>query len=160
MTRTLTLALATLLALLMLAPLAHAQETLLDPRVFEIGRLLRCPTCVAESVSESSAPIAREMREIIQEQLDAGSSKAEILAFFQDRYGDWILLDPPRTGALLWVWVLPVLVAVGGLVSAVVLMRRWRAAAETAPDVNPEDLERVRAALRAAENPSNPNAGA
>lgn len=161
-TRTLSLALATLLALVALLPFAHAQEMMLDPRVFDIGRLLRCPTCVAESVSESSAPIAREMRQIIQEQLDEGRTQAEILAFFQDRYGDWILLDPPRTGALLWVWLLPVIVAVGGLVSAVVMMRRWQnaAASISTAGVDPEDLERVRAALRAAETPSNPNAGA
>ncbi|MFO8149841.1 MAG: cytochrome c-type biogenesis protein CcmH [Trueperaceae bacterium] len=129
-----------------------AQDIMLDPRVFEIGNELRCPTCVAESVGESNASIAREMRQIIQEQLDEGRTRAEILAFFQDRYGDWILLSPPRRGVLLLVWLLPVaavLVAGGGLV---MLVRRWRAAAEegVAP-VAAEDLARVRAALSGAD---------
>ncbi len=126
-----------------------AQDIVLDPRVFQIGNELRCPTCVAESVGESNAAIAREMRQIIQEQLDEGRTRSEILAFFQDRYGDWILLSPPRRGVLLLVWLLPiaaVVVAGGGLV---VLVRRWRAAADTVTPVDAEDLARVRAALAA-----------
>jgi len=128
---------------------AFAQDIVLDPRVFQIGNELRCPTCVAESVGESNAAIAREMRQIIQEQLDEGRTRAEILAFFQDRYGDWILLSLSRRGVLLLVWLLPiaaVVVAGGGLV---VLMRRWRAAADTVTPVDAEGLARVRAALDA-----------
>ncbi|MBW6455069.1 MAG: cytochrome c-type biogenesis protein CcmH [Trueperaceae bacterium] len=126
---------------------AFAQDIVLDSRVFDIGNELRCPTCVAESVGESNAAIAREMRQIIQEQLDEGRTRAEILGYFQERYGDWILLSPPRRGVLLIVWLLPVaavLVAGGGLF---VLVRRWRAAADEVAPVAGEDLARVRAAL-------------
>jgi len=146
------LALAAVAALLLGA--TQAQDIMLDPEVFEIGNELRCPTCVAESVAESNASIAREMRQIIQEQLDEGRTRGEILAFFQDRYGDWILLSPPRRGMLLLVWLLPVaavLVAGGGLF---LLVRRWRAAADAVMPVAAEDLERVRAALAGAEGRS------
>lgn len=139
-------------AILMLATFATgiAQERALDPRVFEIGAGLRCPTCVSESVAESSSAIAREMRLLIQDQLDAGSSQAEINAFFQERYGDWILLDPPRTGIMLVVWLLPIAALAIGAVALALLMRRWRAAAaETPPELDPADLARVRAALAA-----------
>jgi cytochrome c-type biogenesis protein CcmH len=135
----------------LLLGVAFAQDIVLDPQVFDIGNELRCPTCVAESVGESNAAIAREMRQIIQEQLDEGRTRAEILAFFQDRYGDWILLSPPRRGVLLLVWLVPIaalLVAAGGLV---VLVRRWRAAADTVVPVAAEDLARVRAALAGSE---------
>ena len=137
------------LALLLLPLLgaALAQDVLLDPRVFEIGRDLRCPTCVAESVSESNAAIAREMRQIIQEQLDEGRTRQEILGFFQDRYGDWVLLSPPRRGLLLFVWLLPVAATVAAAVFLMVLVRRWRAAAEEVAPVAAEDFARVRAAL-------------
>jgi len=136
---------------------AFAQDIVLDPRVFEIGNELRCPTCVAESVGESSAAIAREMRQIIQEQLDEGRTRAEILAFFQDRYGDWILLSPPRRGVLLLVWLLPIaaVVVAGGSLFVLMrrwraaAMRRWRAAADTVTPVDAEGLARVRAALAA-----------
>ena len=70
----------------------------LQSRVFEIARQLRCPVCVSESVGDSNASIAIEMRNQIQDQLEAGRSEAEIMAFFQERYGDWILLEPPRRG--------------------------------------------------------------
>ncbi len=128
---------------------AAAQDRELDPRVFEIGRELRCPTCVAESVSESNAAIAREMRALIQEQLDQGSSRTEVLAFFQERYGDWILYNPPMRGLNLIVWALPVVVALLAVAYVARLLRRWRAAADTAPDdVDPDDLDRVRAELQ------------
>ena len=143
-------ALAAGVAVLLLG-VALAQDIVLDPRVFEIGNELRCPTCVAESVGESNASIAREMRQIIQEQLDEGRTRAEILAFFEDRYGDWILLSPPRRGVLLLVWLVPIaalLVAAGGLV---LMVRRWRAAADAVVPVAGEDLARVRAALAGTE---------
>lgn len=136
--------------------LAAAQAEALDPEVFSIGNELRCPTCVSESVSESSSAIAREMRVIIQDQLDEGRTRAEILAFFQERYGDWILLNPPARGILLIVWILPALAVLAGVVLLVRLMRRWRSAADEVQEVDPADRERVRAALAA----STPPAGA
>ena len=125
-----------------------AQERPLDPRVFEIGRELRCPTCVAESVGESNAAIAREMRVLIQEQLDLGANRAEVLAFFQERYGDWILLNPPMRGMNLLVWLLPVVAAAIGLLLLAHLLKRWRGAAEEPVTVDPAELERVRAELQ------------
>jgi len=125
---------------------AWAQDAVLDPEVFEIGRSLRCPTCVSESVAESSAAVAQEMRRIIQEQLDDGRSRAEIIAFFQSSYGDWILLEPPARGIFLIVWAAPILALLAAAAALVLLVRRWRAAADT-PPADPADLERVRAAL-------------
>ncbi len=143
------------LALLLgaLASLAWAQTEVFEPEVFSIGNELRCPTCVSESVSESSSAIAREMRVIIQDQLNEGRSRAEILAFFQDRYGDWILLNPPARGVLLIVWILPALAVLVGAVLLVRLVRRWRRAADEVPEIDAADRERVRAALAAA-NPT------
>jgi cytochrome c-type biogenesis protein CcmH len=126
-----------------------AQQRALDPEVFVIGDELRCPTCVSESVAESNSAIAREMRVLIQDQLDQGRSRAEILAFFQERYGDWILLNPPRTGILLLVWLLPVAALLVGAAVMLVLIRRWRRAADAVVEVADDDRERVRAALAA-----------
>jgi cytochrome c-type biogenesis protein CcmH len=135
--------------LLALASLAPAQPQELDPRVFEIAGALRCPTCVSESVAQSSSPIAREMRAIIQEQLDAGANRGEVLAFFQERYGDWILLEPPKRGLHLVVWLAPVAAMIAGAALLVVLLRRWRVAGDTPVAADPVDLARVRAALAA-----------
>ena len=144
-TRLLT-ALAVVLAACISA-LALAQDGGLDQRVFEIARQLRCPVCVSESVADSNARVSIEMREVIQQQLEEGRSEAEILAFFQNRYGDWILLEPPRRGVHLVVWLLPVIAVVLAAVGLGMYVRRWLAAGRATPDVDDADLERVRREL-------------
>jgi cytochrome c-type biogenesis protein CcmH len=135
--------------------LAAAQELQLEKQVFEIGRQLRCPVCVSESVADSNAQISIEMRQLIQEQLEEGRNEREILAFFQDRYGDWILLNPPKRGLHLIVWLLPALVGLGGAFALVVLLRRWLKSTAAQLEVDEADLERVRAELeQASEGPS------
>ena len=138
-----------LLLLLALLSLAAAQNevTELDPRVFEIGGQLRCPVCVSESVAESSSPTSLEMRQIIQEQLAQGRSEAEILSFFQERYGDWILLEPPKRGLHLLVWILPVIAGIVGLVTLALFVRRWTRASREPIIADENDLRRVRDAL-------------
>jgi len=126
---------------------ALAQEVQLETRVFEIARQLRCPSCVSESVSDSSAPIAQQMREIIQDQLVEGRSETEILAYFQTRYGDWILLDPPKRGIHLVAWLLPVIVGVVAVAVVALLARRWLANSRKTIEATPEELARVRSQL-------------
>ena len=152
-----------LASLLLLVPgPARAQsagggELQLESRVFEIARQLRCPTCVSESVGDSNAAISIEMRETIRAQLQQGRSEAEILAFFQERYGDWILLEPPRRGIHLLVWWLPGIALVAGAGGLALLMVRWTRAgrrADAEGSVEDGDLARVRAALDQEEAPS------
>lgn len=125
----------------------------LEQEVFEIGRKLRCPTCVSEAVADSDAGISIEMRTIIREQLREGKSEAEILAFFQERYGDWILLEPPRRGVHLIVWILPVIAAVTGATLLITFVRRWTQAAGAPVSATDEDLERVRRQLKELQEP-------
>lgn len=126
---------------------AWAQEGNLDQRVFEIAHQLRCPVCVSESVADSSSRVAIEMRDLIQQQLEEGRSEAEILAFFRDRYGDWILLEPPRQGIHLLVWLLPAVVLLAGAVGLGLFVRRWLRAGRDTPEVDAADLSRVRDAI-------------
>ncbi|WP_245526777.1 cytochrome c-type biogenesis protein [Marinithermus hydrothermalis] len=81
----------------------------LSPEVFQIAKELRCPVCQGESIAESNAELSQESRRLIAEMLAEGKSKEEILQFFVDRYGEWILYSPPRKGITLWVWIGPVL---------------------------------------------------
>ncbi len=139
------------LCVFVVSSFAFAQDVTpatLDPQVFEIAGELRCPVCTAESVGDSSAPIAVEMRNVIQEQLGQGKSEKEILAFFQERYGDWILLNPPKRGIHLLVWLLPLIVAVIGVGFLVMYLRRWTKQAKAPIEASAEDLERVREEMK------------
>ncbi|MDA0700339.1 MAG: cytochrome c-type biogenesis protein CcmH, partial [bacterium] len=127
---------------LLLPAAAWGQDTMLDPEVFLIGSALRCPTCVSESVAESNSAVAQEMRRIIQEQLDDGRSRQEIIASFQASYGDWILLEPPTRGVFLIVWLAPFVALVAAAGGLIVLVRRWRSAAD-APPADAADLALV-----------------
>lgn len=129
-----------------------AADVQLSDRAFAIAKELRCPVCTAESVADSNAEIAGEMRRLIQQQLDAGKTREQILSYFRQRYGDWIMLDPPKTGLHLLVWILPLVAALAGVVTLGLLFRRWRIAAERTPTAAPDELERVRSALRAQED--------
>jgi cytochrome c-type biogenesis protein CcmH len=140
------------LLLLAFVTLASAQDVELNREVFEIARELRCPTCRAEGVAESSAPISIEMRNIIAEQLAEGKSREEILAFFQARYGDWILLEPPRRGLHLIVWVMPVAIGLLSLGVLIFFLRRWHKNANTPVEADDADLERVRMEMRRSAN--------
>ncbi len=137
---------------LCLASLVGAQDETtsrkLESEVFNIAGELRCPVCRAESAADSSSPTSIEFRDIIREQLQDGQNRAQIVSYFQQTYGDWILLDPPRRGVYLWVWGLPVAAAVFGLGLLGYFLVRWRKNADTdVGETSPEDVERVRREL-------------
>ncbi|MGY1886939.1 cytochrome c-type biogenesis protein CcmH [Blastococcus sp. SYSU DS0753] len=123
--------LAVVLAVLALvAALWWRQEPVTQPdpaaTAREIAAGLRCPTCAGESAADSAAPAARGMRAVIAEQVAAGESPEEIRAWFVGRYGEWILLDPPREGVGWALVVLPGVALVGGVVAVGVLVSRRR----------------------------------
>ena len=110
---------AVLLAVVVVVGLAlgTASPTSSADRVEAIGQSIRCPVCQAESIADSPAPTAREMMDIVRDQVAAGRSDNEIRSFFAARYGRWILLDPGLTPQTIALWALPALAAlVGGAV--------------------------------------------
>jgi len=131
------------LLVLWVAGLVSAQVEL-QPQVFEIAEKLRCPVCTSESVAQSSADTSVRMREIIAEKLQAGESETEILAYFQARYGDWILLEPPRRGLYLVVWIFPIAAVVLLLGFLAFFLRRWTRRGQQSLEANPSYIDRVR----------------
>lgn len=130
------LSLALGMATLVPAVVAHAQEThdvtaaqaedpVLEAQVRELAAKLRCPTCRALSVQDSPSGMAQEMRDLIREQLRAGKTPAEVEGYFVERYGEWILLEPKAEGFNWAVWLLPVVLLVGGLAFVLMTARRW-----------------------------------
>jgi cytochrome c-type biogenesis protein CcmH len=96
----------------------------IEDRVQAIAAGLRCPVCQNLSVADSPSRLAGEMRREIDAQVRAGRSDEEIRAFFVDRYGEWVLLEPTRRGLNLLPWLVPVVGLLGGLVVWGVLVHR------------------------------------
>lgn len=126
---------------------APVQEDPLDRQVLDISKDLRCAVCQNQPVSESNADLAKDMRRTIREQLLAGKSRDEILAYFVARYGDFVLLKPPTERAGLALWLAPPLVLGVMLLSGwLFLRRRGRNPSSVPPALNDQDLARVKAA--------------
>ncbi len=102
-----------------------AQPPDLEEQTRAIAAELRCPVCQNLSVADSPSELAQQMRALVQEQLQEGKSPEEIKKFFVSKYGDWILLAPPKKGFSLLLWVLPYTAAFLGLVFVVFVTRRW-----------------------------------
>ena len=96
-------------------------------RVHAIATGLRCPVCRDLSVADSPAPLARQMRDQIAEGLAVGKSPESIRREFVAAYGESVLLVPARRGVGLVAWVAPALLLAGGMLAAVLAVRRWRA---------------------------------
>ena len=104
-------------------------------------------------MSESNADLAKDMRRIIREQLIAGKSRDEIVAYFVARYGDYVLLKPPVERAGLLLWLAPPLVLVFLLLSGWLFLRRRAHNPEpAAPVLTDQDLARVKAAREQLDN--------
>ena len=93
-----------LVLLLTMAGVAHADDANLDRRVMNLAHELRCLVCQNETLADSQAPLAADLRNQIREQLAAGKSEREVVDFLVARYGDFVLYNPPfkASTALLW----------------------------------------------------------
>jgi cytochrome c-type biogenesis protein CcmH len=124
-------------------PLATNVE---DARLYEVAAQLRCVVCQNLSVADSPSEMAQQMRVIIRERLAAGESPAQITQYFVEKYGEWILLSPRRSGFNLLVWGFPIAAIAIGLIVFAVLLRRWtsRARATMTPAVDGAMSEWIR----------------
>jgi cytochrome c-type biogenesis protein CcmH len=114
--------------------------------VREIAAQLRCVVCQSLSVADSPSETANQMRGIIRERLAAGDTPAQVRDYFVEKYGQWILLSPPRHGFDLLVWVVPFVALGAGLVLVAVVVRRWRRTPSPVPPavLEPSVRERIR----------------
>lgn len=85
-----------------------------ETRADRLGSQLRCPVCRGVPISESPSTLAIEMMTLVRTQVQEGKSDEEILKYFETRYGEWVLLEPKPEGMNLMVWILPILVFLGG----------------------------------------------
>lgn len=142
---------------LCLAPLSAAgigpDELLADPaqeaRAREITRELRCVVCQSESIDESNAEIARDLRLLVRERITAGDSNEQVLDFVVARYGEFVLFRPPFTPANAPLWLAgPVLLIFGLALSAAFVRRRAREARRPRADLTAQEQSRIDALLK------------
>jgi cytochrome c-type biogenesis protein CcmH len=148
-------ALVLLLAPLLLAPLllalpaAHAiapsemlKDAALEHRARLLGKELRCPKCQNQSLDDSEAGIAVDLRRIVRERLVAGDTDTAVKAYLVARYGDFVLLEPPVKQTTWLLWFGPLGVGLIGIVVVWRIARRGRSKlAETADDTMDDDTE-------------------
>ncbi len=112
-------------------------EMLTDPaleaRARELSRGLRCLVCRNESIDESNADLARDLRVLVRERIAAGDSDAEVIDFVVARFGEYVLLNPTTSGANIVLWIAGPILLLSGLGIAALYLRRRRsdAPAET-----------------------------
>lgn len=128
-----------LFALLLLSPTLAVEpdEMLADPvleaRARALTQELRCVVCQNQSVDDSDAPLARDIRIVVRERIAQGDSDEQARAFIVARYGDFVLLKPPLRSDTLLLWFGPVLLLGAGLALAWFYVRRLRAGAADGP---------------------------
>ena len=120
-----------------LALAVQPDEVLPDPaleaRAREISRHLRCLVCQNQSIDDSDAPLARDLRLLVRERLQAGDSDQQVYDFLTARYGDFVLLRPPVKPSTWLLWFGPAVVLLLGGVALVFWFRRRPVAVEQAP---------------------------
>ncbi len=112
-----------------LAVLPHEilPDQALEQRARALSKELRCMVCQNESIDESNAPLARDLRVLVRERLVAGDSDRQVLDFLVARYGDFVLLRPPLRPETVLLWAAPVLAVLLGVAG---LYAAWRRRAE------------------------------
>lgn len=135
---------AMLAGVLCIAAAADPADRLADPaqeaRARAIFQDVRCLVCQNESIDDSEADLAGDLRHIVREQVKAGRSDAEIKRFLTDRYGEFVLLTPAFSWTNLALWGVPFLVVVLG--TGLLVGRLRNRSGE--PELSPEEVERVR----------------
>ena len=128
---------ASAIALLIFSGMVFSQD--LEKRTMALAQELRCLVCQNQTLAESNAPLAVDLRNQVREQLAAGKSEDEVKAYLVARYGDFVLYRPPFKAATLLLWVGPFLLLALG---TFLLLKRVRRKTAT-PDLSADDRARA-----------------
>lgn len=154
------------LATAVLAFPAHAvqpDEVMSDPakeaRARALSREYRCMVCQNQSIDDSDAPLARDLRLLVRERIAAGDTDAQVTDFLVARYGEFVLLKPRVSRETLLLWLLPPAVLAGGALTLWLHLRRRRSAGRDDPlTLTPEEEAKIERLLAAEPPPGRPKA--
>ena len=117
-------------------------DAALEARARAISKELRCLVCQNQSIDDSSADLARDLRLLVRRRLTAGDNDAQVIAYVSARYGDFVLLRPPVKPVTYLLWFGPAAILVIGVAAMVVFFRR-RAGSGAAPPLTDEERRRL-----------------
>lgn len=119
-------------------------DPVLETRAQDLAKGLRCLVCQNQSIADSDAPLAGDLRQIVRERLAAGATDQQVRDYLVARYGDWVLLDPPLERRTWLLWFAPagvLLLGAGGI--AFLVLRRRRMIPSAVP-LNPDEAAEVK----------------
>lgn len=122
-----------------------AEDPVLEQRMLTLAEQLRCLVCQNESLASSRADLAKDLRRDLREQLKAGKSDKEIIAFLTERYGDFVLYKPPVKPVTWLLWFGPFLLLLGGVAGLFVYLKRRARRVETS--LSPEERAKMETLL-------------
>ena len=124
-------------------PAEQLKDTKLEARAREISTGLRCLVCQNQSIDDSDAPLARDLRLIVRQQLQKGASNGQVVEYVVDRYGEFVLLNPRLHLNTLILWLAPLLLIAGGVVLAARIVRRKPEKTAATPPLSPEERKEL-----------------
>jgi cytochrome c-type biogenesis protein CcmH len=130
-------------------PSEQLKDPALEARARRIGSQLRCLVCQNQSIDDSDAPLAGDLRVIIRERLVAGDTDRQAMDFVVQRYGRFVLLKPPFEPGTWLLWLGPALVLVGGGVWVAMMTRKTNAPLDMTTSLTQEEREQLRIRLDA-----------
>jgi cytochrome c-type biogenesis protein CcmH len=128
------------------------KDPALEARARTISRELRCVVCQNQSVDDSNAEVAHDIRRAVRERLVAGDTDRQVLDYMVGRYGDYVLLDPPFKARTLILWLGAPLVLLLGSLGLWLSARRRTAALDAAAPLTPEERQRLSVILSRADH--------
>ena len=114
-------------------------DTALEGLTRRVSAQLRCPVCQGLSLADSPSELALEMKDVVRTQLAAGRTPDQVKGYFVAKYGEWILLEPPRRGVNLLAYALPAVAVGAGLIVIWLALRKWTSGAPPSEDVPATD---------------------
>lgn len=125
------------------------KDTVLEERARVISKELRCLVCQNQSIDDSDAPLAKDLRVLVRERLQAGESNEEVINFVVDRYGDFVLLRPPVKASTLVLWLSPVAALIVGIFLLLTWFRKQKQSVPVqAKPLSDEEKKKLQAAFK------------
>ena len=115
----------------------------LEARARELSREIRCMVCQNQSIDDSEAPLARDLRLLVRERINKGDSDRQVLDFLVERYGEFVLLKPRLEGKTIILWALPPAALIAGVIGLLFSMRRRRSSQSEPATLSAEELRKL-----------------